>query len=100
MINIVIPMAGDGSRFKKVEIGTEYSLDDILIHNVNDKNLAVLLSEMTYNPSLPVPIGVFYKENKPTYEDMMVSQIDDSIKLKGEPDLQSFIEGPETWIVK
>ena len=39
-------------------------------------------------------------EDKLTYEDMMISQIKDSIKLKGDPDLQSLINGQETWEVK
>ena len=43
---------------------------------------------------------IFYKENKPTYEQMMLNQIKDSINLKGKPNLQSLIDGTETWIVK
>lgn len=90
----------DGFRLKVVEIGKDYSIDDILVHNVKDKNLANLISEMTYDEELPVPFGVFYKKDKLTYEDMMIDQINDSIKLKGEPDLQSLINGQETWEVK
>tara|TARA_Y100000768_G_scaffold197077_1_gene148072 strand:- start:70 stop:1080 length:1011 start_codon:yes stop_codon:yes gene_type:complete len=90
----------DGFKLKAVEIGKDYSIDDLLVHNVKDKNLANLVSEMTYDEKLPVPFGVFYKKDKLTYEDMMIDQIKDSIKLKGEPDLQSLIDGPETWEVK
>ena len=90
----------DGFRLKVVEIGKDYSVDDILVHNVKDKNLANLISEMTYDEELPVPFGVFYKKDKLTYEDMMIDQIKDSIKLKGEPDLQALINGQETWEVK
>ena len=70
----------DGSKFKSVEIGANYTLDDILVHNIYDKNLAVLISEMTYDKTLPVPIGIFYKNDKPTYEEMMQNQINDAIK--------------------
>ena len=90
----------DGFRLKVVEIGKEHSIDDLLVHNVHDKNLANLVSEMTYDDNLPVPFGVFYKEDKLTYEDMMMDQIKESIKLKGDPDLQSLINGQETWEVK
>ena len=90
----------DGFRLKVVEIDKGYSLDDLLVHDVKDKNLANLISEMTYDEKLPVPFGIFYKEDKLTYEDMMISQIKDSIKLKGDPDLQSLINGQETWEVK
>ena len=90
----------DGFKLKVVDLNKDYSVDDLLIHDVKDKNLANLISEMTYDEKLPVPFGVFYKEDKLTYEDMMISQIKDSIKLKGDPDLQSLINGQETWEVK
>jgi 2-oxoglutarate ferredoxin oxidoreductase subunit beta len=90
----------DGFRLKVVEIDKDYSVDDLLVHDVKDKNLSNLISEMTYDDKLPVPFGIFYKEEKLTYEDMMISQIKDSIKLKGDPDLQSLINGQETWEVK
>ena len=90
----------EGSSFKVIEIGEKYSIDDVLVHNMNDKNLGILLSEMTYDEKLPVPFGIFYKEDKPTYENMMVEQIDNAIKSKGKPDLQSLIDGFETWEVK
>ena len=90
----------DGFSLKVVDIGSKYCIDDLLVHNVKDRNLAILISEMTYDKDLPVPFGVFYKEDKMTYEDMMVEQINESIKRKGKPDLQSLVNGPETWEVK
>ena len=90
----------NGSNFEVIELGKDYTADDVLIHDVKDKNLAILIGEMTYNEKLPVPFGVFYKEEKPTYEEMMTNQIDDAITSKGKPDLQSLINGAETWEVK
>ena len=89
----------EGSSFKVIEIGKKYSIDDVLVHNMNDKNLGILLSEMTYDEKLPVPFGIFYKEDKPTYDIMMKKQIDIA-KSKGIADLQSVIEGPNSWEVK
>jgi len=90
----------EGSRLIEVELGEKYNKDDILVHNSKDKNLAMLLSEMTYDNSLPVPIGVIYKEDKNTYEAMMTAQISDAINSKSKPDLQSLINGSNTWEVK
>jgi len=90
----------DGSSLKVVEIGDKYSVDDLLVHDIGDKNLAMLISEMTYNEELPVPFGIFYKEDKKTYEDMMITQINECIKSKGKPDLQTLINGSEVWEVK
>ena len=88
----------DGAKFKVVSIVDDYSIDDVLIHNPEDRNLGLMLSEMTYDEDLPVPIGIFYKENKPTYDQMMSDQINKAKKNK--MDLQSIIKGTNSWIVK
>ena len=90
----------EGSNFKVVSIGKDYSADDILIHNMKDKNLAMLLSELTYTPELPVPIGILYKEDKPTYDTMMANQIKESIKSKGKGDLKKILLGNNSWDVE
>jgi 2-oxoglutarate ferredoxin oxidoreductase subunit beta len=90
----------EGATFKVVEIGKNYNIDDILKHNMYDKNLAMLLSEITYIPELPVPIGILYKENKPTYEQMMTEQIQEAIDLKGKGSLDKIIAGNNFWLVK
>ena len=90
----------EGPRFKAVELGPNLSIDDVLVHDTKNKNLAVLLSEMTYDEDLPVPIGVLYEEEKLTYNDMMVAQIKAAVESKGNQKLQTLIDGPETWLVK
>ena len=57
----------EGTQLQVVTLGKDYSESDILIHNPEDRNLGLILSEMTYNEDLPVPIGIFYKENKPMH---------------------------------
>ena len=90
----------DGSNFKVVTLGKNHSADDILKHDMNDKNLAMLLSEITYNPELPVPIGILYQENKPTYDKMMTEQIKDSIQSQGKGDLDKLFFGTNSWVVE
>ena len=88
----------DGTQLRVVNLGKNYSESDIIVHNPKDRNLGLILSEMTYNEDLPVPIGIFYKENKPTYDSMMTDQIN---KAKNKTiNLQSIIEGPNSWNVK
>ncbi len=89
----------EGSNLKVVSIGSKYSMEDILIHNNSDKNLAMLLSEITYDEDLPVPIGVIYKEDKPTYDSMLVDQLSIAKEKKKDTDLQFLISGPNTWKV-
>ena len=89
----------EGSNLKVVSIGSKYSIEDILIHNKSDKNLAMLLSEITYDEDLPVPIGVIYKEDKPTYDSMLVDQLSIAKEKKKDTDLQFLISGSNTWKV-
>jgi len=89
----------DGSNFKVVKLGNDYNADDILKHNKEDKNLAMLLSEITYDPELPVPMGILYQESKPTYDEMMTNQIQDARKSKGPGDLEKLFFGTNSWIV-
>ena len=88
----------DGTKFKVVNIGDHYSIDDILVHNPEDRNLGLMLSEMTYDENLPVPIGIFYRENKQTYDSLMLEQLAKAKDRK--MDLQSMIKGENSWIVK
>tara|TARA_B100000700_G_scaffold217221_1_gene238975 strand:+ start:229 stop:1242 length:1014 start_codon:yes stop_codon:yes gene_type:complete len=89
----------EGSKFKVLELDKGFSVDDATVHNYNDKNLAFLLSEMTMDSALPTPIGVLYKEEKATYEDMMINQIDLAKDKIGDIDLQKIISGNNTWQV-
>ena len=89
----------DGSKFNVLKLEDGYSLDDATTHDYTDKNLAFLLSEMTVNEKLPTPIGILYKEQKPTHDDMMINQLDDALKKKGKIDMQSIISGTNTWEV-
>ncbi|MBJ48439.1 MAG: 2-oxoacid:ferredoxin oxidoreductase subunit beta [Candidatus Marinimicrobia bacterium] len=89
----------EGSKFKVLKLEDGFSTDDATIHDYNDKNLAFLLSEMTVNEELPTPIGILYKEEKPTYENMMMDQLDNALNKQGKVDIQSIISGTNTWEV-
>jgi 2-oxoglutarate ferredoxin oxidoreductase subunit beta len=89
----------DGSNFKVVKLGSDYNADDILKHDKEDKNLAMLLSEITYNPELPVPIGILYQETKSTYDDMMTNQIEEAKQKNESADLEKLFFGTNSWIV-
>ena len=75
-----------------------YDIDDLLIHDQLDKVLAMMLSELTYNKKFPTPIGIIYKEDKPTYEDMLIEKISIAQSHR-KGDLQSLLEDSHTWLV-
>ena len=88
----------DGFKLKVVNL-SDYSESDLLVHDKYDKNLAMLICEMTYDDSLPTPYGVFYIESKPTYEELFTEQINEQIKSKGKGKLKDLIYTKNTWEV-
>ncbi len=55
-----------------------------------------LLASMEF-PQFPVPVGVFKRVERPTYESMLCKQIDVAKQKKGTPTLDSLFQAGETW---
>lgn len=83
---------------------SDYSADDLWVHDEKDFFKAQILTRFFDNPAtpghLPRPFGVFYSADRPTYEDMMQLQLDDVIAKKGKGNLDALLEGKETWIIE
>lgn len=88
-------IVADGFRLKVVEHSPTVSP---VIFNRNDSSLAALISKLTF-PQFPVPMGVIYQENRPTYEALVNSQIEASVQQKGKGDLQKLLSGSDSWRV-
>lgn len=91
--------------FKPVVVSLEeISLNDLWIHDENDNIKAAILAQLFDDPKLedayPRPFGVFYAEERFTYEDLFNHQIQNAIDQKGEGDLQALISGSNTWEIK
>ena len=56
----------DGNKPVVVEIGDEWSTEDLLVHDKSDYVIASLLANMTYLPDFPDPVGIFYSIQSPT----------------------------------
>ena len=81
--------------FKVVEIGDEYSIEDIVVHDPTSLENAFLLSQLDY----PMPLGIIYQVTKPTYCEGMWNQIE-QVKVKfGEGDLRKLYFNADTWEV-
>lgn len=74
---------------------------ELLVHDESrpDASAAYLLSRMTH-PAYPVPIGVFRcVDDKPTYEDGLMGQIEQSMQDRGQGDLNRLYRAADTWTV-
>ena len=64
---------------------------------------AMILAGMFDNPAnaghMPRPFGVFYKENRATYEDDLYAQIETAKAKKGKTPLDKILSGDKTWTI-
>ena len=88
----------DGSKAIVVDM-EKNSIDDILIHNETNLDLAHIIANWTSHSTLPEPIGVIYCIDKPTYNQQMVDQIEAAKKAKGLSKVQDLLNAGDTWIV-
>ena len=78
----------------------KHSLDDLLVHDETNLDLAHIVANWTSHPILPEPIGVIYSVDKPTYNSEMVAQVDAAVKQKGSGKVQDLLDSGDTWTVK
>jgi len=92
----------DGFKPVVVEL-KDVSANDLWIHNESDPLKASLLSRFfdssSYLGHLPRPFGVFFVQDRPSYESQMANQIEEAIKSKGEGDLDALLKGKNTWTI-
>lgn len=83
-----------------VRLGGDIKEDDLLFHDEKqaEPSLAYLLSRMHY-PDFPEPMGVFRCVERPTYEELVMGQVNDAVKAKGPGRLEELYDDGETWVV-
>ena len=89
----------DGFKAEVVDM-EKHSLDDLLVHDETNLDLAHIIANWTAHPVLPEPIGVLYSVDKPTYNSEMVSQVNAAIKTKGAGKVQDLLNAGDIWTVK
>ncbi len=82
---------------------SDYSLNDVWVHDETDRTKAGILTRFFDDPSkpgiFPRPFGVFYVEDRVSYEDLLHQQLTDAINQKGPGDLDALLRGNSTWEV-
>ncbi|RPH37656.1 2-oxoacid:ferredoxin oxidoreductase subunit beta [bacterium] len=78
----------------------KWSASDLLVHDEHDSTLAFILANMIHNPAMPRAMGVFVSLQRPTFEEMMTSQMAKAKSKKGDGDLQKLLDGDETWTIQ
>lgn len=83
-------IALDGLKPKTVT-----SLSDAISYDETDGTLAHIVSQLDY-PEFPVPMGVFYAKERPSYETSVAEQIKSA---SGKASINDLVAGKDTWTV-
>ncbi len=92
--------SADGSV--RVEEVTTSNVADVVVHNAyaEDPTGAYALSRLTSGGVLDrAPIGIFRQVHRATYDDLARQQVATDTEARGDGDLQSLIDGTDTWTV-
>src|SRR5712672_177518 len=92
----------NGAHPEVVTIGENgITESDLLVHDINleDPSVAFMLARME-QPDFPQPVGVFRAVERPSYDQMLVDQIDTAIAKSGPGTLEKLIYTGDMWTVE
>lgn len=91
----------NGLEPEVVTLGNGITADDLLIHDetAEEPSLAYLLSRMVY-PRFPECLGVFRCVQRPTYEELVLQQLDEARRSKGPGKLEELFLSDDIWTVE
>ncbi len=90
----------DGFRPVVFDLEKEnFSVEDALVYDETTLELAEIVSRMSQQPSMPRPFGVFYCEQRPTYEQMLQQQVEEVTNKRGPGDLDKLLHAADTWTI-
>jgi 2-oxoglutarate ferredoxin oxidoreductase subunit beta len=70
------------------------------VYNETSFELAGIAARMSSQTELPRPFGVFYREDRPTYDTMLSEQISEVIAKRGMGDLNKLLHSGENWVIE
>ena len=85
-----------GMNLTKIEIGVDGTEAEVLVHDETNLPLAQLIAGMD-TTEFAVPVGVFYRTDRPIYEEAVANQMAESTKKLGNGELRNLIATGELW---
>jgi 2-oxoglutarate ferredoxin oxidoreductase subunit beta len=83
-----------------VEVGEgAANASDLLVHSERGSPLYAHLLAQLVQPQFPMPMGILYREDKPTYESLANQQVQDAIAKQGAGDLTKLLYSGMVWEV-
>ncbi len=74
--------------------------EDLMVHDTGNPSRvpAYLLAAFT-PPEMPMAFGIFRQVQKPTYDELLMQQINEVIAERGPGDLPRLLRSGTTWLV-
>ena len=87
-----------GLKLEEVKLGEGgVTESDLLVHDETNLALAFIVGQM--QPPMPVPVGVFYANTRPTYDGAVNEQLAQASAKLGPADLNALLRRGDTWKV-
>ena len=75
--------------------------EDLLVHDAQGaSNAQGFLLAGLRPPDFPTALGIFRQVEKPTYDDLLMEQIDNAIAKNGRGELSKLLNAGTTWLVE
>ncbi len=88
----------DHGSVEVVEVAT-VGESALLVHDETDAGLAFQLSRLSHGPTMPTPIGIFRRVERPDYGAEMNAQLAAEVERRGPGDLSKLLRSGATWMV-
>ncbi|MEM9883020.1 MAG: 2-oxoacid:ferredoxin oxidoreductase subunit beta [Planctomycetota bacterium] len=88
-----------GNRPEVVDLEADgVEKDDLLVHDETNLTLAMMLARLHY-PDFPEPLGVFYRQEREVYEDLVAAQVDEATEKRGAGTLDDLFNAGDTYVL-
>jgi 2-oxoglutarate ferredoxin oxidoreductase subunit beta len=91
----------DGLTPQAVDLDAgRWSVDDCLVYDETSREMATLIGRIFWEEDLPRPFGVLYRDERPTYDQLLHDQLDAVTEEKGEGALDALLHEGDTWEIE
>jgi 2-oxoglutarate/2-oxoacid ferredoxin oxidoreductase subunit beta len=91
----------DGLTLEAIDLTSgSWSIDDCLVYDEANRSYAQLTSRLFWQDDLPRPFGVFYREDRATYDDLIRTQIEGITEKRGTGDLDALLASGDSWVIE
>jgi 2-oxoglutarate ferredoxin oxidoreductase subunit beta len=91
----------DGFTPKVIDLTNgKWSKDDCIAYDEKSMELAGIVGRMFWQDEMPRPFGVFYREERATYEDLLHTQLEGVTEKRGKGDLAQLLRTGDTWEIE